>query len=465
MWMRLPLSLKLIVPLVVMQIIVMGLGVTWLSSYLESSRMRELSELLDSQTDAIEDAASAESGKIHFDLKSELVRELFRDPNYYFALVAPDGEILDQSVGPSSDLRRQFKEQFPLPKDSNEKITRITVHGGPWLASDESFGVKALDGIHLYTAVNAGPAIKELKFIRHALVIGAVLFCFLTSFGTALIVSHTTANLKAFSQSLAAINPQKLNWSFSSQPRSAEERLLFSSFQTMISAIRQASATQRVFIANASHELKTPVSALLMALEVMLSKPRKVEEYEATGRDMLQSARGLKRLSGLLLDIARLDHFSTVAMQSVSIDSIFERLRERWLKIADAKSITLQFFDEAPDAEWMSNPELLDVALGNFIDNAIKYSPDSTKVSVSAKGLDSNHRIEIQIRDEGIGMNEDHLAKLGEVFFRVDDSRTDQMSYGLGFAQSKRIIQLLGGQILVESALGKGTMITLSFLV
>jgi two-component system heavy metal sensor histidine kinase CusS len=102
-----------------------------------------------------------------------------------------------------------------------------------------------------------------------------------------------------------------------------------------------------------------------------------------------------------------------------------------------------------------------DVYKCQLLDIAIKYTAVGGEVSVSVdEGQGTGFNIEIA--DSGIGMSTDELKQLGQVFFRAETARSQSLSFGLGFAQCKRIIERLGGHIMVDSAPGKGTRVTVS---
>ncbi len=461
-WQKLPLSLKLIVPLVVMQLIAMCLGIIWFGSWLENARLNEADHILDSQADAFEDSIEA---TLKFDQTKEIVRELYRDKTYYFALVDRQGRILQESQGPTEEERQVFHtaviNSFPLQK----KVAPLIIFDEPWRLIGEPIKPKFLSTsqqeIFLFSATNVKSVIKEVNFVKRTLSFGVLILLFLTCGGTILIVSHTTTNLKNFAHSIGRVLPRRPEWKLAFGPKSAEENLLFSSFEKMILKIKKVSEAQRLFIANASHELKTPIAGLLMSLEVTLTKTRKPEEYERTCSALLNTVRGLKRLSTALLDLARLEELDDLKKTKIDLSLLFERLVDSWSEHAAKKNISLKVnknFENSPSI--YSNLEFLEVALGNFIDNSIKYSAPNQTVVIEAKRAEAN--ICISIQDFGVGISDNDLKRLGEVFFRSNQARSVELSYGLGFAQAERIIKLLSASLSVFSTLGEGTTVEIT---
>ena len=454
-----------------MQLAAVAFGVIWITSRLQASRIKELEQMLDSETDAIEDALVIGDERVVFNLKSETVRELYSNRNFYFSLTGADGTTLEESRGPSLETRAALRTLLASQHQQDEQVVGIDVGGTPWRVVRERLSLKTLakmtpelalprnaQSVFLNVATNAGPTMTELRLVRRYMVVGAVLLVSLISFGTSIIVSHTTSNLRAMAHSLRNVKPQNPVWTPPGRPQCAEELLLFESFRSMLSAIKKSTDAQRLFIADASHELKTPVAGMLTTLQVMLAKRRSPEEYEQMGRDLLNAVQGLRRLSGTLLDLARLENQAEIETSILNVEDLLATVSDRWVPVAERKGVVLTFAN-APGLMVHGNRELLEVAVGNFIDNAIKYSDSGDSVEITAVASHGGKGMILHIDDHGVGMNERDLSHLGEVFFRSDEARSDDMSYGLGFAQAQRIVGLLGGHVEVKSKLGHGTEI------
>ena len=458
-----------------MQVLVIGIAFIWLSRFLEDSKVRELQQRVDARADAVEDVIVQLPTGMHFSENIESVRELARDPHYFFVLLNSKKELWDQTLGPDRTTRAEILDQFQKPDADQSRFFSLMISGQTWFVQREKISNRAVaasnpssqvpqmespnDG-YLYAAIDAAPVMSELAVMKRILLAGGFVFILVTSLGTSLIVSHTTSNLKALSQSISKIDPHKPSWTFNGEPRTAEEQQLFSSFRGALTAIIAATETQRLFIAHASHELKTPVSGLSLALEVMLSKPRRPNEYEETGRALLRSVRSLQRLSHALLDLAAFENTQSISLEKFELARLLQQVTGRWQDYADEKGITLHLRTAADiHLEMLSNENWLDIALGNFLENAIKYSTKGTGVEISANFDEGRQTCRLIISDHGTGMTPESLSRLGEYFFRANEARTADLSYGLGFAQAKRIITILGGTIAVESSLGLGTKV------
>jgi signal transduction histidine kinase len=405
--------------------------------------------------------------------------ELGQDRDFFYALSRGEGPALE-SPGTTATARPELREAARrveldgLPRS-------VTVLGETWRLLAESVSPKVdasqatgandaagADGAladsspsaTLVIATNIEPTLRELARMRRYLLLGAVLLVALTGLGTGLIVSATTANLRAFAASLGHVRPSAPDWTPPRPAASAEEKQLFSSFQGLMAAIRQAGDAQRLFIAGASHELKTPVAAMLTALDVALMRRRTVEEYEATCRGVLDTARGLKRLTTTLLALARTDELKQVEKSPVAAQAVLGTLAATWQPRALERGVRLEIAPAPPGLELATNVTLLEVALGNLVDNAIKYGRPAGAVLVAVA---RDHRgCVFTVRDDGIGMREADVRRLGEVFFRANEARPDDTSFGLGFAQTAKIATLIGGRLDVSSTLGRGTEVRLT---
>ena len=225
----------------------------------------------------------------------------------------------------------------------------------------------------IFSAINVTTSMQELESIKQDVIFVTVIMCLIACIAVVTTVSLSTYNLRQFTLSLARINPEQPKWQFTLLPNSLEEQKLFATFKIMIEKIAESRESQRLFIANASHELKTPVAGILTAMEVLLAKDRPKEEMLKTCAAVLQTARDMKRMTSTLLDLAAYEH-QQYALEAVECVQIVRNLCARWQPIATEKSIKIhEKFDS--EKSWIkAHAELLEVALGNFLDNAIKYS-------------------------------------------------------------------------------------------
>jgi len=231
----------------------------------------------------------------------------------------------------------------------------------------------------------------------------------------------------------------------------------FSKLKSAYSSLEEAHETQKRFTADASHELRTPLTRLRLAMNSALSEGSTVEERTKSLRVADQAAESMGRLIQEMLVLARADA-GQLAIRREAID-----LRALAADVVDGFSPSgIEFTTTLADSPVMieGDPDHLQRVLTNLIENAIRYtSPGGfVRVSVcSGEGFAS-----IKVADSGEGIAREHLPHIAERFYRADASRTrDGGGVGLGLAITKAIAEAHGGEMSIESELGKGTTVTI----
>lgn len=465
MWRRLPLNLKLLVSLISVQACLLIAGAVWLLNWIETTQFQALAEQLDSQSDVIEDMIMFVDGKLTYQRSGEVAAELDHDNDTYFELRSDKDEFLAESEGPAGDVRDRLKAAFITLNQPGESTGLQRIKHGKWLVQTESVsrrnGDVTLTGI-IHVAVNAAPTSTEISEFKKIITFAAMVSLLLTTFGSVLVVSYSTRNLRKFATQLRALDAPLHMPNIKLIPQSAEEKMLFDSYSEMASAVRSTLDSQRIFIANASHELKTPIAAIMSALEVILSKKRTEEFYESMCKEMLLEAQGLKRLSTELLNLAKLENSNDSDVGFCGINEVAEQVCSRWQREADEKKIIITS-DVNPNCELYVKgaKEQWEIILSNLIDNAIKYGKSGGHVWVSVKA-DGDLNCEITVVDDGVGMSDFELNQLGNLFFRADQAREGNNSFGLGFAHAKASAERVGARFSVESHINQGTNIKIT---
>jgi two-component system phosphate regulon sensor histidine kinase PhoR len=229
-------------------------------------------------------------------------------------------------------------------------------------------------------------------------------------------------------------------------------------FFTDITRLQRLETMRRDFVANVSHELKTPITSVKGAVETLLGGAMEDPEM---GRKFLQIAeRNADRLNAIIDDLLILSRIEdgkshVLEMSWVRLEEVLQQVRQVCEPKAAGKSISMLI--ECPeDLQVQINPPLLEQALVNLVDNAIKYSEPQTQVCLKASQEQSLLTIEVQ--DEGFGVEVKHVDRLFERFYRVDKARSRKVGgTGLGLAIVKHIVHAHGGAIQVRSALGQGS--------
>jgi heavy metal sensor kinase len=246
-------------------------------------------------------------------------------------------------------------------------------------------------------------------------------------------------------------------------PRSKDEvRRLALTFNEMIERLDKAFARQRRFVADASHELRTPVAAIRSMTDVVLaqSKPVENEEYASVLRDVNVEAERLGHLINNLLALAHTDENQVVLERElVRLDILVADVAATTEPLAAERGITLEVLARQSATVLGDEVRLIQVMM-NLIDNAITYTNPGGKVALEV-GVKYNNAYLI-VHDTGIGIAKEHLDHIFERFYRVDPARSRAAgSTGLGLAITEWIVQAHGGKITAESEVGKGSTFTL----
>ena len=211
------------------------------------------------------------------------------------------------------------------------------------------------------------------------------------------------------------------------------------------------------FIANVSHELKTPL-AVMGNYATMLQRPGITEEEKNEyAKAISEAARKLAQLITNILKLNKLEN-QQIFPQPKEFD-LGEQLCECLLVFEDAweaKNLEIET-DIQDDVRIQSDPELLSLVWNNLISNAVKFTPDGGKISVTLKA--EEHQVIVQVRDTGCGMKPEVGQHIFEKFYQGDTSHATQGN-GLGLALVKRVVDILGGEIGVQSIRGQGSTFT-----
>ncbi len=226
-----------------------------------------------------------------------------------------------------------------------------------------------------------------------------------------------------------------------------------------VTRLRRLEEVRSDFVANVSHELKTPVTSIKGFAETLADGA--LDDPEA-GRRFLRIVAGqADRLNAIIEDLLALSSLERgteergVVLQEARLSDVLAVAADVCVLKAEAKRITVGV-ECADDVFAEINPPLLEQAVVNLLDNAIKYSSEGTTVTVAASQPLSE--TVIAVTDEGVGISREHLPRLFERFYRVDKARSrDLGGTGLGLAIVKHIAQVHGGTVSVDSVVGRGS--------
>ncbi|PLX80391.1 MAG: PAS domain-containing sensor histidine kinase [Desulfuromonas sp.] len=225
-----------------------------------------------------------------------------------------------------------------------------------------------------------------------------------------------------------------------------------------LTRLRRLESVRRDFVANVSHELKTPITAIRGAVETLLDD----EELNPVSSRFLEIIfKQSERLNALvedLLDLSRIEQGQGWEMRGVRLLSVLESARNACESLLLEHEIDLKIF--CPEQlQARVNPPLLEQAIVNLLTNAIKYSEMQSRVVIEVAQLDD--KLAIRVQDFGCGIAQEHLDRLFERFYRVDQARSRSLGgTGLGLAIVKHVAQAHRGDVRVTSIPGEGSTFT-----
>lgn len=253
------------------------------------------------------------------------------------------------------------------------------------------------------------------------------------------------------------------------RPSHLEERLvvrgvgdeldqLASKINTFLDVIALHLQKNRDFVANAAHELRSPLTAIQSLVEVTLDKHRSPAEYEELLFQINDECRHLAQVVNQLLQLTQSEaNAADTRQEKVRMDELVTRGMEMFEPVAEERQVTLRA--SLAELYVTGNPRELRQLLTNLIDNAIKFTPPGGTVDVSLS-RDTNQMVRLIVRDTGIGIPADAISQVFDRFYQVDKSRQrglETRGNGLGLSICQAIVLSHSGTITVESKLGVGT--------
>lgn len=214
---------------------------------------------------------------------------------------------------------------------------------------------------------------------------------------------------------------------------------------------------RRDFVANVSHELKTPLTSINGFVETLIMN----EDLPVNKRNRFlaiiqKESDRLKRLIEDILLLSSIESKNNLVMENIILYDVFKEVYEMINYIANSKKIDLQYNFEDKEAVVQAYGDYLKQLLLNLIDNAIKYTPEGGRVTVNQ--FTKNDEIVIEVIDNGVGIPKEDQSKIFQRFYRVDKARSRSVGgTGLGLAITKHIVHSLKGSIGLESQLGEGS--------
>jgi two-component system phosphate regulon sensor histidine kinase PhoR len=225
-----------------------------------------------------------------------------------------------------------------------------------------------------------------------------------------------------------------------------------------ITELRRLEKVRREFVANASHELRTPISSIKGYIETLLEG---AVDDKKNARDFLNIIRANSdRLENLIEDLLNLSKIESgkldLKIGSCRLDEIADRILSELRKQAKDRGVEIKKDIPVGLPEMMADRAALSQILFNLVDNGIKYSKENGFVEIAA--FEKGDFVQVDVEDNGVGIPEEDLPRIFERFYRIDKARSRELGgTGLGLSIVKHLVQEQGGEVSVQSELGKGS--------
>ena len=386
------------------------------------------------------------------DLKVQLQRRFFHHAGYDFQVATTDGRLVFCSERLAANPL--VAPGFPPESTSLSATRTLPVLGESRVVSQAESGPAGRFVVQAVFPLASNRA--QLRALMTVLLTVGPLAVAGALAGGYVLARKALAPVEQMRAAAEHITADRLNQRLDVLNSDDELGRLAQTLNQMIERLQRSLDDMRRFTADAAHELRTPLAVLRTELEVALRSPRTASDYQRVVEVALEETNRLTRLAEQLLVLCRQEAgLRRFESEEVQLDALLQDVTDKARGTAERKGLTL---DVGPmDSTIVLGDDIqLSQLFFNLLDNAIKYSPEGGTVGIRIEMRDS--AVCVVVEDTGVGILPEHLPHLFERFYRADLSRNmESGGAGLGLSICKAIAESHGGQITVESSVGRGT--------
>lgn len=384
-------------------------------------------------------------------VREEHLEKLFQEKEYLIELST------DSTLEALANVRKLPLDLLNIVLKENEvnyKIGSTFYSGVKHQAHNKSF-IVIVSADNYYSS-------HHLSFLRNVLFGGVILAVLISIFFAIYFSHHVFDPIRRITGKVKQITAESMNLRLEEKPNNNEINELIITFNNLLTRIETAFETQKNFISNASHEFRTPLTAIMGEADVALNKERTTTEYKETLSSILGHTERLEQIVSSLLFLAQTGYEGKkMAFERLRIDEIVISVKSVMNQLIPTNQIHLDMTllpDDPFKLKIKGNKELLNMAFANILNNACKYSFNKP-VSVSIGT--TNKEVIIIVKDQGIGIPENEISYIYDPFFRASNT-THFNGYGIGLPLARNIIMLHNGSITVTSSVNKGTIVQIN---
>ena len=394
----------------------------------------------------------------------------FRDviighPHLRLALLDVQGKALLTSSDwkPSADLLQHPVDIDTVPSHASISMPSLAqpFHA---VAAWGALGDRRTDKVLIVLALDADDALSLLLSYKQTLLLTMILSGMTAAFLGFLIVRRGLRPLHAMAETASEISASHLQTRLNEADAPAELKELAGAFNAMLGRLHNSFARLSDFSSDLAHELRTPINNLMGQTQVALSRTRNAEDYRVVLESNLEEYERLARMIRDMLFLAQADNTQSNTREplhgeQLNLRTELDKIAEFYQMVADESAVKIS---TSGSGTINADRILVQRAIGNLISNALQHSPPNSEVHADVSS--TSEAVEIRVSNHGTGIPEEHLEKIFDRFYRINNarSRTDTGS-GLGLAIVKSIMELHGGRVSVTSHANQLTTFSLHF--
>src|SRR5438270_2092727 len=377
---------------------------------------------------------------------------------YWIRIIDPSGNIVTETPQMGDSLPANI---FPQPQGSTSSLSRSTKayqKDSKLFSLDATTETADAKSYVLQVAQDRSADERFRKQFRALLALVLSLGLIASGLVAVTVTRRGLRPLAKMRRMFERVQPAHLSERIEPQRWPTELRPLAASFDDMLGRLEDSFTRLSQFSADLAHELRTPIGNMLGEAPVALTRERSSEEYRAV---VESTATECERLSGIidnLLFLARAESAEQQIDRSLfNGRNALDKIASFYQTAAEDRHVNIACSGEG---QIFADPALFNRAVGNLIDNALRFTTDGGSIGISVRGTPET--TEISVTDTGFGIGPEHLPHVFERFYRADPSRSSGGT-GLGLALVKSIVDLHGGSTTIRSNVPGGTTVTLAF--
>ena len=386
---------------------------------------------------------------------------------YWTRVLDSQGRTYAETPGMDRSLPPEI---FPPPpasaKASADTQKSASIIGSPkdYRKGSKLFSLVSLNeesGSQPYTLQVAQDRSSDERVERNFAVLFVMVLCgsvLASAFIAVIVTKRGLRPLREMTQSVARIGPTHLKERVTPADWPRELKPLAIAFDDMLKRLDDSFTRLSQFSADLAHELRTPIANMIGEAQVALTRDPAAAEYRETIESTVGECERLSRIVDNLLFVARVDAArEPIARKRFDARAAVEKIAAFYQTIAEERHVTITCSGEG---QIYADPDLFERAVGNLLDNALRFTPEHGSIHITLSENDG--QFELAVGDNGCGIAPEHLSRVFDRFYRADSSRGSDGA-GLGLALVKSIVDLHGGSANIESEIGRGTTVKLTF--